>query len=288
MNEMPMATCKDRILAADADFTKTDRKIVGVLLADYPFSSLRTLAETAEASATSTATVLRLVSKLGFDGYPAFQRQIRAEIQDSFQSPLSRFGKASGAGARGSVLGRAVELWVAALHETAEIVTPQEFEQVAQALADEKRAVYLVGGRYSHSLAEVFEYGLSSLRPRVMCFEGTERTFLRVIDSIRPRDVVFLFDFQRYQVELPNFTKRVKALGGTVVLMTDTSRSPCQRVADHVLAVPVESPSPFISSVTTLACLEALIARIAEISGEDGKARLAYIDRFRAGEPPTS
>ncbi|WP_108260179.1 MurR/RpiR family transcriptional regulator [Mangrovicoccus ximenensis] len=281
----PESTCRDRILSADPELTRTDRKIVGVLLSDYPFSCLRTLKEMAAASATSTATVLRLIAKLGYDGYPSFQRGIRNEIQGQFQSPLSRFGRAAqpaGSG-QGSCLGRATDLWTEALRETAEVVSPVEFEQVAQKLSDPKRAVFLIGGRYSRSLADLFDYGLASLRPRVTACEGTARNFLRTLDVLKGRDVVVLFDFQRYQPEFARFAGEVRAAGATLIVMTDTSRSPSAQHADHVLAVPTESPSPFISSVTSLACLEALISRVAEVLGEAGKDRLAQVDARLSG-----
>ena len=43
------------------------------LIAAYPVAGLSTVAELANASGTSSATVVRLVQKLGFEGYPQFQ-----------------------------------------------------------------------------------------------------------------------------------------------------------------------------------------------------------------------
>lgn len=280
MSASPQSTCRQRLAAQDGSFTKTDRRIVGLLLSDYPFSCLRTLKDMAEASATSTATVLRLVAKLGYDGYPAFQREIRDEIQERFQSPLSRFDQSLKGRQDGAALARAAEHGAGVLAEMARIIAPQEFEEVVALLADPRRAVHLLGGRYSHALADLFDYNLASLRPRVRLMQNSPRGLIRALDEITARDSVFLFDFQRYSPELEDFARQVKALGATLVLMTDAHRSPCHLLADHVLAVPAESLSPFVSSVAALACLEALIARVSEELGPAGKERLAHVDRL--------
>ena len=58
-------------------FSPTERKVARVLLQQYPLAGLETVAQLAQKAAVSGPTVLRLVAKLGFDGYSAFQEALR-------------------------------------------------------------------------------------------------------------------------------------------------------------------------------------------------------------------
>ena len=71
-------------------FSPTERKVARVLLQQYPLSGLETVAQLAQKAAVSGPTVLRLVAKLGFDGYSAFQQALRTELDAQLQSPLLR------------------------------------------------------------------------------------------------------------------------------------------------------------------------------------------------------
>lgn len=70
--------------------TPTERKVGRVLLANYPVAGLETIAQLALRADVSGPTVLRLISKLGFDSYTAFQTALRDELEIRLQSPLVR------------------------------------------------------------------------------------------------------------------------------------------------------------------------------------------------------
>ena len=74
----------------DATFTASERRVVAVLLANYPSAALTSISQLAGAAGVSDPTVHRLVLKLGFDGYPEFQRALLAEVDARMNSPLSR------------------------------------------------------------------------------------------------------------------------------------------------------------------------------------------------------
>ncbi len=62
--------------------TATDRKIARVLLSDHPTVGLQTLAKVSEQAGISAPSIIRCVKKLGFAGYPEYQKALRAEIGD--------------------------------------------------------------------------------------------------------------------------------------------------------------------------------------------------------------
>src|SRR5215469_4974661 len=82
-----MVTVAERVQVAH--LTPAERKIVRVLLADYPIRGLEPVAKLASDAGVSAPTVVRLVSKLGFDNYGDFQHALKSEVSARLSSPLS-------------------------------------------------------------------------------------------------------------------------------------------------------------------------------------------------------
>ena len=67
-----------------------EKKVARVLLNQYPVAGLETIAQLAKKSSVSGPTVLRLITKLGFEGYGQFQESLRQELEAQLLSPISR------------------------------------------------------------------------------------------------------------------------------------------------------------------------------------------------------
>src|SRR4029077_9615640 len=61
--------------------TPSERRVARALLATYPSAGLESLPQLAESAGVTGPTVLRFVRKVGFEGYPDFQRSLREEVQ---------------------------------------------------------------------------------------------------------------------------------------------------------------------------------------------------------------
>ena len=84
------ASIAEHVRASVGRLTAQERKTAQALLANYPTAGLAPVAEFAERARVSAPTVLRFVAKLGFLGYPDFQRQLREELEAQLASPLAK------------------------------------------------------------------------------------------------------------------------------------------------------------------------------------------------------
>lgn len=277
-DDTPETTVRMRIQRLEASVTKTEQRIARTILSEYPISAMKTLADLGRAASASPATVLRFVSKLGFSGYPEFQKALRGDLQASLDSPLSRFRSNEAPSDDGAPLDRYGYYATELIRETVDMVPPQEFQAVVDLLADTRRPVFLIGGRYSRGLATLFGYGLSSVRGRVREVEGEARDMVNALADISKRDIVVVFDFRRYQTNIRHFAEESVAAGARVILFTDRWHSPCAEIATHVIALPVASPSLFDTGLSAMLCLEAMIAHLAEQLGKAGAGRIARIE----------
>src|SRR5690606_25383266 len=76
----------DRIGAMPAG----ERHAAQTLVANYPLIGLKTVADFAAKAGVSAPTILRFVSRLGFQNYPDFQTHLQEELAAQLQSPLIR------------------------------------------------------------------------------------------------------------------------------------------------------------------------------------------------------
>lgn len=254
------------------------------LVANYPIAGLNTVAEFAEQSGVSTATVLRLVRRLGFSVYADFQDSLRRHLEVTLQSPLLRFSQPEGrpAGAQSHFLHRFTANLAASIEELDRVVPVSEFDAVVSLLSEQRRDLHFLGGRYSSNLAAYIADLLSAVRGKIHVVGGQTQRWPQHLLDIGRNSVLVVFDVRRYQQDVIDFAhKAATQQGATVVLFTDVWQSPVSRVARHVLPFPVESPSVFDMLTAGMALGEAVVGATAARIGGDGRTRIERLETLR-------
>ncbi|HFD15576.1 MAG TPA: MurR/RpiR family transcriptional regulator, partial [Rhodospirillales bacterium] len=242
---MTQTTLAERIRSRLPELTKAERRVAHVLLGRYPLAGLETVQALARRAGVSTASVLRFTGKLGFPSYNAFQGELRAQLAATLQSPLTRYraGDDVPAGGDAGLVRRHLAEIRGALVEAESLVVASEIEATVGLLADLRRPVYLLGGRYSGRIAGYMADLLRGVRPQVIHVDGQTQKWADHLLDIGRRSVLVCFDFRRYQADVLAFAEHAAKRGARVVLITDPWHSAIERVATHLLPVPVASPS---------------------------------------------
>lgn len=273
-------TIAERIRDEMHRFTPTERKAAHVLLANYPVAGLETVAEFAKRAAVSAPTVLRFVSRLGFPSYPEFQRALREELDKQSQSPLmkARYAPPEAAGGPYESFRDAL---VQNLTETFKHLPMAEFDAVADALADRKRKVAVIGGRFTDTLAQFLAVHLRVIRGGVVHMDGQASNWRDQLIDFGPRDMLVLFDIRRYQDDLLVLAEAAARRGVTLILFTDQWLSPITRHARHIVSARVAVPSRWDSLTGMLGLIEALLAAVTEKTWDEASRRIAAIDALK-------
>lgn len=277
-----MATISESIRREMAQFTRTERRIAHTLLASYPAAGLETVAQFAGRAETSGPSILRFIAKIGFRNYAHFQQQLREEITAVLSSPLTRYEEIGGetsvrAAANGSFGEKILENIAGAIA----LLDEATLDAVVELLADDRRPVYLLGGRFSRANALWIYQLLREMRPRVHMIDGQASTWVEHLVDIDRRAVLVVFDFRRYQEDVTAFAEQAARRGGRVVTVTDEWMSPAASVAAHVITAPVAVPSLFDSTIASLMQMEAIVARLGERLGNRGRDRIVRIEEAR-------
>ena len=214
-------TIEGRLRTALPDLTRAERQLVTHILRNYPVSALGSITALAQAAEVSTPTVVRLCQKLGFKGYPDLQGEVRAEVEAMLVSPLAKHDRWAGGVPDTHILNRFADAVVANLQATLGQIDHAEFDAAAQLLADPGRAVYVMGGRITHALAEYFVTLMKVVRSQVTLLSGLSNTWPPALLDMKPGDVLLVFDIRRYENGVLQLVELAVEQGAEVVLITD-------------------------------------------------------------------
>ena len=265
------------------EMTPSERRVARTLLATYPTAGLESLPQLAEGAGVTGPTVLRFVRKIGFDGYPDFQRSLRQEVQARTEGLPSLY-RTKGGSQDDEVLRQSHEAFTSALDAT---LTSSSLEQD---LAPRRRAVGrsqaadLVRGRTVQPVRGELPVpadadAATGLRRRRRITAATQARHL----EISRRDVLCLFDYRRYQQDTIAAGKVAADHGAVVVVFTDPWLSPAVEHARHVLISHADSASPFDSLLGAFALTEVIAAKVVVALGERGRTRVAELETVVEG-----
>jgi DNA-binding MurR/RpiR family transcriptional regulator len=162
----------------------------------------------------------------------------------------------------------------------AEVPRPA-FEAAVELLADRRRRVLLIGGRFTGSVALQFYLHLRELRPRVQLVSVQTATWVEHLLDIGRQDLLVVYDIRRYQEDVVRFARQAAGLGASVILFTDQWLSPIAAIARHVFALRTSMPSSWESFAALSALTEAMVVRIHERRWDEAKQRMERLETMR-------
>jgi DNA-binding MurR/RpiR family transcriptional regulator len=265
----------DRIRAAAGTLTPAERKVADAMVADPQLVAFGTVAEVARRASVSGASVVRLATRLGFEGYVELQEVVRGELADRLRPAVERIREAS----PGDVLGRALDTSLDAVRDTLGGVDRDAFDDAVALLADPGRRVAVIAGDAGAGIAAHAADELAMLRPGVAVIGGTRPAVGRSIARLEPGDVVLALDLRRYDRWVLDAVDLAVDEGAELIALTDGPLSPLARRARSLVVVQGEGIGPFDNYVGALAALAALVAGVADQLRDAAAADLDRVER---------
>ena len=288
MDEPPII--RDLLESRTDTLTAAERKVAAILRQSSIVEGLHSITRLAESAGVSTPTVIRLARKLGFDGFPALQHAIRAEVAARMKQPLAKFEAADHDAACDHIVARFAETAQVNLNRTLDCLNIEAFDAVAALLSDPQNKLSCVGGRITRSIALYLASHLQIIRANVALLDGSPGLWAQSLLDMDERTVLILFDIRRYEKDLLRLAKRAKTRGATIVLVTDLWGSPVEAHATHSLRSAIEAPSSWDSTLAMSFLVEALIAAVqmqcSTISAQRLSALEEMIGETRIFGPP--
>jgi DNA-binding MurR/RpiR family transcriptional regulator len=280
------APIRDLLTQHGLALTPAEAKIAQVLLGDYPVAGLGTATALARRAGVSDPSVIRMVTKLGFDGFAAFQKRLLEEVEAGLRSPLMMM-EAKRPTRAAATSGRSVEETyirsaAATVESAAAMTLPQTYGKAVQLIMEAKGRVLLLGGRFSRHIAGMLAGYLAQFRPGVIEVPSLSAESFDLLLDAGPRDTLVVFDHRRYQTDVIRFAEQAAERGAQIVLFTDVWRSPAAEHAKVVIVGPMEADSPYDTLAPAVAQMEALVARIVAEQPDNNGTRMEELERIRS------
>ncbi|MGB3315863.1 MAG: MurR/RpiR family transcriptional regulator [Albidovulum sp.] len=267
-------TIEQQIRAHFDALTRAERQLASHITRHYPVAVLGSITALAKAAEVSTPTVVRLVQKLGYKGYPDFQIVVRAEVEERLISPIAKHDRWAGGVPDTHILNRFADAVVGNLQATLGQIDHAEFDAVAGLMADKERKIFAMGGRITHAMADYFVTHMKVIRPNVTLISDMSNAWPPALIDMDKGDVVLAFDIRRYENNVLSLVEMAADQGAEVVLITDQWVSPAAERARYRLSAHIEAPSAWDSTVAIQVLVETLMAAVQSLTWEDTQARM--------------
>jgi DNA-binding MurR/RpiR family transcriptional regulator len=263
----------ERIRAGGAALTTAERRVAEVILASPHAVGFGTVAELARTAGVGAATVVRLSTKLGFEGFSELQTCVQRDLMSQLRPAAERIREAGDDPRADNV---AIE--VANVTATLKAVDETMLGRLIERLADADRPVAVLSGDDSAGVAHQFVTQLCQIRPNVTTLYGSQVGVHRQIALLDPSTTLLVIDLRRYEQWVLDAHALARGRGIWSAAVSDNALSPLAAEADVAFDVTAGSVSPFDSHVGTLALLNLFVANVATHVREPAAARLAAIE----------
>jgi DNA-binding MurR/RpiR family transcriptional regulator len=278
---------RDILTRKDFDLTRSETKIVQVLLDEYPTAGLGTAKSLAKRAGVSDPTVIRLVTKIGFDGFAAFRAKLLEEVEAGLRSPLMMM-EAKRPAAKGRSVAEIYMRSVAEVIETgANMTVPRLYDRAVETIMDARGHVLVLGGRFSRFVSGMLASHLTYFRSNVVSLGALSAETFDMLLDLDERDALIVFDYRRYQVDVIRFAEQAADRGVSLILFTDPYRSPIAARAKVVIVGPTEVSSPYDSLAAPVAQIEALVANIVADDSRANRSRAIQLEQISADNAVT-
>jgi DNA-binding MurR/RpiR family transcriptional regulator len=264
----------DRIGQASATLTPAERRVAEVVLENPQLVAFGTVADLADSAGAGAATVVRLATKLGFDGFTALQASVQHDLARQLRPAVERIREPAASDA----IAQHLQLELENVRTTLGSLDDVALSDVVGRLAAPERHVHVLSGDASHGVARQLLGDLSALRDDVRLIDGNEIAVRRAVALLHPDDVVLMIDLRRYDRWLVDAARDARRAGVWAAAITDSLLSPLAAEADRTLVVAAAGAGPFDSHVGTLALMNLLVAGVAD------RLRAAATDRLDRAE----
>ncbi|PQA72395.1 MurR/RpiR family transcriptional regulator [Brucella oryzae] len=274
---------KETLLSFKGSFTPSERKLVQTLLNDYPMVGLTSAGEWARLANVSAPTVVRLATKLGFSGYAGFQAALLGEVDKRFQSPLNLL-ESRRQNFPITTMDTAVDSYTRASQQSLEdskmLMPTQRYNELADILLNNKGKIYVVGGRFSGSIATILGSYLRHFRGDVIDLSPVSQNSRERLVDMGPPDCLVVFDYRRYQQDVVDLAVSAAGQEVKIILFTDEWLSPIAKHAQIFVPSRTEISSAYDTMLPALMQVEVLFSIMLDRMDERTQRRFLAFEKL--------
>jgi DNA-binding MurR/RpiR family transcriptional regulator len=269
----------DRIREREREMTESERVVARWLEANLNQLAFSPAGQIARQCGVSESTVVRFARKLGYESYPAMQRQMQSAVQQQL-SLRQKLAKSRATTTSDQVLDRVFQTDIENLKQTLQMVSPSEFQLAVRRLAEADH-VGVIGLRASAGPASYLAFTLNLVRPRVTQIVNSSGDLLDHLLDYGPRDLVVLISIAKAAKKTIEAAQYCVGRGIPTIGITDWQHAPLAPYCD--LCLKVSATGVFWESYTgAVALANGLVTGVGLSLSVFAEARLKELEEANA------
>ena len=271
-------TVAESIQLAFPRLTRAERQLANLIAENYPVSGLGSITQVAEKAGVSSPTIVRMVKKLGFKGFPEFQLELRRELEAKICGPIAKHDNWAQKAPNSHILNRFADAVIDNIRHSLGQIDIEAFDASCKLLSDTHRPLYIVGGRITRALADYFFLHMQVIRKDVIHIQPISNSWPHYFLDIGEGDSIVIFDIRRYENSTLKLAEMAYEKGAQIILFTDQWRSPVEKFSQHCFSAKIVVPSAWDSTVELLLLVETFIAAVQELTWPETRQRMEDLE----------
>lgn len=250
-----------RINAQYKNMSKGQKLLAAYITDHYDTAAFLTAARLGAAVGVSESTVVRFALRLGYKGYPEFQKELAGQIRDRL-SAVQKIEDASGQPKQDKILEAVLTADIQNIQDTLGQIDEQAFLLAADMIG-KARNIYIIGLRSCAPLAGflAFYFNLLMDGVRLLQTSSISELFEQML-RIDGSDVMIAISFPRYSMRTLKAIEFANHRNAKVITLTDSIHSPMNLYSSCNLIAKSGMASVADSLVAPLSVINALIAAV--------------------------
>ena len=273
-------TIAESIKLVFGTLTRAERQLANTIVENYPVSGLGSITQIAEKSGVSSPTIVRMVKKLGFKGFPEFQAKLRHELEAKITGPIAKHDTWAQKAPDSHILNRFAEAVIGNIRKSLGQIETEAFDATCQLLSDTRHPLYIVGGRITRALADYLFLHMQVIRKDVTHIQPISNSWPHYFLDIKKGDVLVIFDIRRYENSTLKLAEIAHERGAQLILFTDQWRSPVEKFSRFCFTAKIVVPSAWDSTVELLLLVETFIAAVQELTWSETRVRMEDLEEM--------
>jgi DNA-binding MurR/RpiR family transcriptional regulator len=251
------------------------RQVAELLLVDPEAIAFGTVASVAERAGTSTPSVVRLATALGYSGFGELRDAARAELSVRLNTEAVRV-RAEPAGDPVAALLAVEQDNVAATLGGIDAAT---LDALLDLLDDDRRRVWVLPSTQTAGVALRFADQLMIVRDGVTLLDGSEMRVMSLTRALRRGDVFVSLDVPRHELATVRVQGDAVRRGAVPIVLTGGIPTGLDATGGHVVPFACASVGPFDSLVGLTALTSLLVNGLVARRRPSAGRRIAGLER---------
>jgi len=260
-------------------FSKSQKLIATYLLKQSDKAAFFTAANLGKVVGVSESTVVRFADILGYEGYPALQKDLQDRIKNKLNT-VSRLKKSIKAANGGeSILYEVFRNDMDNIQKTMDNISRESFNRLVEEMLNAD-SIYIIGLHNAASLAYFMGLNLNIILKNVTTIGYSSSDVFERLINISKKDLLIGISFPRYTLRTIEIVKFAKKRRAKTAAITDSVISPLAQLAD--ISVFADSNlNSFINSFTApLSLINALVTAVGVKKKKEALKSLANLEEI--------